>query len=66
MFVKVKEPMIFRFGTTNKCIVTLWPQQKWEVIINDGDIVTVGRGNVEFGISKEDFDKYFVEVRNDR
>lgn len=66
MFVKVKEPMIFRFGTTNKCIVSLWQQQKWEVIINDGDIVTVGRGNVEFGISKEDFDKYFVEVRNER
>lgn len=64
MFVKVKEPMIFRFGTTNKCIVSLFPQQKWEVIINDGDIVTVGRGNVEFGISKEDFDKYFVEMRN--
>lgn len=61
MFVKVKEPMIFRFGTTNKCIVSLWPQQKWEFNRWEGALCTVKRKNIAIEISQEDFDKYFEE-----
>ena len=54
------------FTIAGRCWIYVRPRQKWEVIINDGDIITVGRGNVEFEISKEDFDKYFIEAQNDR
>lgn len=63
MVAIAKSDVMFTFA--GRCWIYVRPRTKWEVIINDGDIVTVGRGNVEFGISKEDFDKYFVEVRND-
>ena len=63
MVAIAKSDVMFTFA--GKCWIYVRPRQKWEVIIIDGDIVTVVRGNVEFGISKEDFDKYFVEVRND-
>ena len=64
MVAIAKSDVMFTFS--GRCLIYVRPRQKWEVIINDGDIVTVGRGSVEFGISKEDFDKYFVEVRNER
>lgn len=53
------------FTIAGRCWIYVRPRQKWEAIVN-GDIVTIDRGSVELEISKEDFDKYFVEVRNDR
>ena len=61
MFVKVKEPMIFRYGTTNKCWVKLWPQQKWEFNSWEGVLCTLKRKNIAIEISQKDFDKYFEE-----
>ena len=53
--------MFFCFGTTNKCWVTLWPQQKWEFNRWEGALCTVKRKNIAIEISQEDFDKYFEE-----
>ena len=64
MVAIAKSDVMFTFAGI--CWIYVRPRQKWEVIINDGDIVTVVRGNVEFEISKEDFGKYFVEVLDDR
>lgn len=52
------------FTIAGRCWIYVRPRQKWEVIVN-GDTVTIGRENVEFEITKEDFDKYFVEARDD-
>lgn len=62
MVAIAKSDVMFTFA--GRCWIYVRPRQKWEVIVN-GDIVTIGRGNVEFGISKEDFDKYFIEVKNE-
>lgn len=61
MFVKPKELILFCYGSTNKCWVTLWPQQKWEFNRREGALCTVERKNISIEISQEDFDKYFEE-----
>ena len=63
MVAIAKSDVMFTFA--GRCWIYVRPRQKWGAIVN-GDIVNIDRGNVEFEISKEDFDKYFVEVRNDR
>lgn len=61
MFVKPKELILFCYGSTNKCWVTLWPQQKWEVTSRGDDFYTIARNNIDMEITKEDFDKHFEE-----
>ena len=63
MYVKAKELMMFCFGTVNKCWITLWPQQKWELTGQKGDLYTISRKNLVMEINKDDFDKYFEEVK---
>ena len=47
MFVKPKELILFCYGITNKCWVTLWPQQKWEFNRWEGALCTLKRKNID-------------------
>lgn len=65
MKYKVKEFVMFRYGVTYNAYVTLNRRQVWEYMHQREDVITLHRKDVTIQISKDDFEKYFEEVKHE-
>ena len=64
MKVRSKNYLVYQYGTIYKMWIHIHPQQHWEVndCGVDKDSIIIRRKCVSMEISRDDFEKYFVEV----
>lgn len=61
-----KTQIIYSYGTLYTAKVCCYPQSRWEFLHETLSIVHLRNKNVTLAITKEDFEKQWVEVKGDK
>ena len=61
-----KTQIMYSYGTLYKANIMCHPQSRWEFLHETMSIVHLGNKNVALAITKEEFEKHWVEVKGDK
>lgn len=61
-----KTQIMYSYGTLYTVNVWCYPQSRWEFLYETLSIVRLRNKNVALAITKEDFEKQWVEVKGDK